>query len=124
MIWSLDGFKWGDQVIFAQARLSDDMAIEEARSTFTKEIHETQRVSTFLLISPAEKGVQTSNTLAERMDMLDKEALDQFNKKFHNQYNKAKKNFKKEKAIQLTRETGKPHNTGGEFPPHLFSHIS
>ncbi|KAK3242282.1 hypothetical protein CYMTET_48019 [Cymbomonas tetramitiformis] len=112
MIWSLDGFKWGDQLIFAQARLTSDMAIDEARSTFTNEIHETQGVSTFLLISPAEKGVQTGHTLAERMDMLDKEALDQFNKKFHNQYNKAKKNYKKEKASQLTQETGKPHSTG------------
>ncbi|KAK3263969.1 hypothetical protein CYMTET_27261 [Cymbomonas tetramitiformis] len=160
MIWSLDGFKWGDQIIFAQARLTSDMAIDAARSTFTNEIHETQRVSTFLLISPAEKGVQTGHTLAERMDMLDKEvsargllrpiiiltdghksrfsdevlskcreyqfrmyversnssqflqALDQFNKKFHNQYNKAKKNYKKEKASQLTQETGKPHSTG------------
>ncbi|KAK3246016.1 hypothetical protein CYMTET_44436 [Cymbomonas tetramitiformis] len=101
----------------------------------------------------AGKGVQTGNTLAERMDMLDKEVSarglprpisiltdghksrfsnevlskcreyqfrmyversnsSQFLQKFHNQYIKAKKNFKKEKAIQLTRETGKPHNTG------------
>ncbi|KAK3277363.1 hypothetical protein CYMTET_14622 [Cymbomonas tetramitiformis] len=160
MVWSLDGFKWGDQVIFAQSRLSDNMAIEEARHIFTNQIHEAQHISTFLLVSPTEKGVQTGDTLGDRMDMLDKEvtarglprpliiltdghksrfshqvlskcreyqfkmyversnssqflqALDQFNKKFHNQYIKAKKNYKKEKVVQLTRESGKPHSSG------------
>ena len=159
MIWSLDGFKWGDQIILPQIKLTDDLAIE-AGAVFTNEIHESQLVSTYLLVSPTEKGVQTGDTLAERMDMLHREvtarglsrpiiiltdghksrfshkvltkcreynfrmyversnssqflqALDQFNKKFHNQYNKAKKNYKKEAAVMLASETGKTHTSG------------
>ena len=143
MIWGLCGFKWGDQVILAQAQLADNLAIEAGRKVFANEIHEAQKVSTYLLVSPSAKGIQTGTTLGERMDMLDREvtarglkrpiviltdghksrfsgevlrkcaeykfrmfversnssqflqALDQYNKKFHNQYIKCKKTTKK-----------------------------
>ncbi|KAK3285265.1 hypothetical protein CYMTET_7118 [Cymbomonas tetramitiformis] len=56
-----------------KSQLADDLAIEEAREVFTNEIHEAQKVSTYLLVSPSAKGIQNGTTLGERMDMLDME---------------------------------------------------
>ncbi|KAK3271485.1 hypothetical protein CYMTET_20164 [Cymbomonas tetramitiformis] len=73
MVMGLDGFLYGLHVLVARNTLTKGLTPEILEDTFTNEIREGEKISTYGLITLNECGVQTELSLEERYKVLIKE---------------------------------------------------
>ncbi|KAK3262735.1 hypothetical protein CYMTET_28423 [Cymbomonas tetramitiformis] len=72
VVMDLSGFLYGAHLMLARDTLTETLCPDEL-SVFDKQIHESQKFSTFGLLTLNESGCQTGVTLLQRYHMLDAE---------------------------------------------------